>query len=129
MNEKLQQFQDQSFLNLETFYKDGRGVKTPVWFVQDGEKLYVRTVADSWKVKRVRNNSEVKIVPCKSQGQPIGEWVPAQAQIITDQTRAEEINQLLTKKYGMQKRAFDLMGKLRKDQMGVLEIELSGGIN
>jgi PPOX class probable F420-dependent enzyme len=75
MNKNLQQFQDQSFLNLETFYKDGRGVKTPVWFVQDGEKLYVRTVAGSWKVKRARNQPAVKIVPCKAQGQPIGEWI------------------------------------------------------
>ena len=123
MNKNLQQFQNQSFLNLETFYKDGRGVKTPVWFVQDGERLYVRTVANSWKVKRARNNPQVKIVPCKAQGQPIGEWVSAQAQMITDPHRAKEINQLLNKKYGFQKKAFDLMGKLRKDQMGVLEME------
>jgi PPOX class probable F420-dependent enzyme len=125
MNKNLQQFQDQSFLNLETFYKDGRGVKTPVWFVQDGEKLYVRTVADSWKVKRARNHPEVKLVPCKAQGQPLGEWVPGQAQLLDDAAREEGINQLLNQKYGMQKRAFDLMGKIRKDQMGVLEIELS----
>ena len=125
MNKNLQQFQNQRFLNLETFYKDGRGVKTPVWFVQDGEKLYVRTVADSWKVKRARQNPGVKIVPCKSQGQPIGQWVPGRARVIADAARAAEINQLLNKKYGMQKRAFDLLGKFRKDRMGVLEIELS----
>lgn len=125
MNKNLNQFQSQSFLNLETFYADGRGVKTPVWFVQDGEKLYVRTVADSWKVRRVRNHPEVKIVPCKAQGQPIGEWVPGQARLLNDASREKEINQLLNKKYGMQKRAFDLMGKIRKDQMGVLEIQLS----
>jgi uncharacterized protein len=125
MNNNLQQFQNQNFLNLETFRKDGRDVKTPVWFVQEGERLYVRTLADSWKVKRVRNNPQVKIAPCKAQGQPIGEWVAAQARLLSDPAREEEINQLLNKKYGMQKRAFDLMGKLRKDQMGVLEIELS----
>lgn len=39
----LQQFENQQFLNLETFRKNGIGVKTPVWFVQDGETLYVRT--------------------------------------------------------------------------------------
>jgi len=121
---QLAQFENQSFLNIETFRKDGAGVKTPVWFVQDGDRLYVRTVADSWKVRRVRKNPQVKVVSCKAQGQPIGEWVSARAQIITDSSRAEEINQLLNKKYGFQKKAFDLMGKLRKDQMGVLEIEL-----
>ncbi len=125
MNNILQQFQNQSFLNLETFYQDGRGVKTPVWFVQDGDKLYVRTVADSWKVKRTRNHPDVMIVPCKAQGQPIGEWVSGQARLLDNAAREEEINQLLNKKYGMQKRAFDLMGKMRKDQMGVLEIKLS----
>jgi PPOX class probable F420-dependent enzyme len=126
MNNHLRQFHDKSFLNLETFYKDGRGIKTPVWFVLDGNRLYVRTVADSWKIRRVRNNPMVKIVPCKSQGQPIGEWVPARAQVVTDTVRAEEINQLLNKKYGIQKRAFDMLTKIRKDQMGVLQIELSG---
>jgi PPOX class probable F420-dependent enzyme len=125
MNENLQLFQNQSFLNLETFYPNGRGVKTPVWFVQDGEKLYVRTVANSWKVKRARKNPAIKIVPCKSQGQPLGEWVDGRAKVINDPNRAAEINQLLNKKYGIQKRAFDLLGKLRKDQMGVLEIEVS----
>lgn len=111
---------------METFYKDGRGVKTPVWFVQDGEKLYVRTIANSWKVKRVCNHPEVKLVPCKAQGQPIGEWVPGQARLLEDATREKEINRLLNKKYGMQKRSFDLLGNIRKDQMGVLEIDLSG---
>jgi uncharacterized protein len=127
MNNNLQQFQNQSFLNLETFYKDGRGVKTPVWFVQDGGRLYVRTGADSWKVKRVRNNPQVMIVPSKAQGQPVGEWMPASAQVVTDVARGKEINQLLNKKYGVQKRFFDLLGKFRKDQIGVLEIEVSGG--
>jgi PPOX class probable F420-dependent enzyme len=125
MNQSLQQFQNQAFLNLETFRKDGTGVKTPVWFVQDGDLLYVRTVADSWKVKRVCNNPQVNMVPCKAQGQPSGEWRPAQAQHIEDAAREEEINQLLNKKYGMQKRVFDAMGKLRKDQMVVLEITLT----
>jgi PPOX class probable F420-dependent enzyme len=125
MNNHLQQFQNQNFLNLETFYQDGRGVKTPVWFVQEGEKLYVRTVADSWKVKRVRKHSDVKIVPCKSQGQPLGEWVPAQAQVIDDSNRAAAINTRFNRKYGLQKRFFDLMGKMRKDQMATLEIEFS----
>ena len=125
MNTSLKQFQNQAFLNLETFRKDGTGVKTPVWFVQDGDLLYVRTVANSWKVKRVRNNPQVNVVPCKAQGEPLGEWVPAQARRIEDAAREAEINQLLNKKYGAQKRMFDMMGKLRKDQMVVLEIEVT----
>jgi PPOX class probable F420-dependent enzyme len=126
MNNNLRQFQNQNYLNLETFYEDGRGVKTPVWFAQANEKLYVRTGAHSWKVKRIRSNPQVRVVPCKAQGQPLGAWVPAEAKLVTEQTCANEINQLLNKKYGLQKRFFDLLGKLRKDRPGVLEIELSG---
>jgi len=56
-------FINQKYINLETFRRDGRGVRTPVWFVQDGASLYVRTVADSGKVKRIRNQTQVNISP------------------------------------------------------------------
>jgi PPOX class probable F420-dependent enzyme len=125
MNINLKQFENQNFLNLETFRKDGSGVKTPVWFVQDGDQLYIRTVANSWKVKRVLNNPEVKVVPCKAQGQPVGEWVLTKARLLKDPNREAEINQLMNQKYGFQKRVFDLMGNLRRHQMGVLEIEMA----
>ncbi len=48
-------FDHQSYLNLETFRKNGSGVKTPVWFVEDCGVLYLRTDAASGKVKRIRN--------------------------------------------------------------------------
>ena len=59
----LDQFQKQKYLNLETFRKSGESMRTPVWFVQDGESLYVHTVANSGKVKRIRNNGRVNIAP------------------------------------------------------------------
>jgi len=49
-------FTSQQYLNLETFRKNGAAVKTPVWFVQDGDAIFVRTLANSGKVKRIRNN-------------------------------------------------------------------------
>ena len=118
----LDQFEGQNFLNLETFYPSGKGVKTPVWFVQDDAKLYVRTVDDSWKVRRVRQTARVNVVPCKAQGSPVGEWVPGTAQVV-DADRHAQINRLMNKKYGIQKRAFDLMG--RKHQHVTLEISLA----
>ena len=54
-------FENQKYLNLETFRKSGVGVKTPVWFVQEGDVLFVRTGAIRVKVKRIRNNSQVNI--------------------------------------------------------------------
>ena len=43
------QLNRQQYLNIETFRKSGVGVKTPVWFVQDGDTIFVRTGADSGK--------------------------------------------------------------------------------
>jgi uncharacterized protein len=75
-----QQFDNQKYLNIETFRRNGNGVKTPVWFVQVEKTLYVRTSANSGKVKRVNNNPIVNIAPCKIGGDPIGESVPARCE-------------------------------------------------
>jgi PPOX class probable F420-dependent enzyme len=53
------------YINLETYRKNGRGVRTPVWFVEsgsdDGSILDVRTSDDTGKYKRIRNNPSVQI--------------------------------------------------------------------
>lgn len=125
MDEKLKQFEGKSFLNLETFRRNGAGVKTPVWFTQDGDTIYVRTIADSGKVKRVRNNGSSRIVPCEANGNPTGEWVDAQAVEVRDEETAELVRNLLEKKYGViQVRAFAAATALRGDKYTVLRIRL-----
>ena len=47
------------YVLLTTFRKDGTPVGTAVWAVADADKLYVWTVTDSWKVKRLRRNPAV----------------------------------------------------------------------
>lgn len=121
-----EQFKNQSFINLETFYENGKGVKTPVWFVENGDRFYVTTLADSWKVRRISKNPKVNVVPCKAQGEPVGEWVPAVAQKINEPDRQKAINKHFNRKYGLQKRMFDLMGKLRRHERITLEIKLNG---
>lgn len=125
MDERLKQFEGKSFLNLETFRRSGLGVKTPVWFTQDGASLYVRTVAGSGKVKRVRNNESIQIAPCEANGEPTGTWVSARAVEITDAGTAERVGSLLEKKYGaVQVRAFAAMTAIRREEYTVLQIQL-----
>ena len=57
MPNHFEQFKDKKYLNLETYRKNGQVMPTPVWFVQDGEVFYVRTGANSGKVKRIRLKS------------------------------------------------------------------------
>jgi PPOX class probable F420-dependent enzyme len=125
MNKTLiEQFNGQQYINVETFRKSGAGVKTPVWFVKDGDVLYVRTVKNSGKMKRLKNFSRVRVAPCDSRGGLKGDWVDAEAHIIMDEDQNDKVNQLLNKKYGVMKRMFDVMGKLRGDQSGAFEIRL-----
>ena len=93
-------FDHQQYLNLETFRKNGNGVKTPVWFVEDDGILFVRTSATSGKVKRIRNNHQVHIVPCKMDGALLGDWIEASARLVSDPEIDRKVDRLLGKKYG-----------------------------
>ena len=46
-------FHQQQCLNLEALRNSGVGVKIPMWFVQEGNTLLVRTVANSGKAKQL----------------------------------------------------------------------------
>ena len=120
----LEQFAKQKYLNLETFRKSGESMKTPVWFTQDGETIYVQTGANSGKVKRVRNSGRVNVTPCKMDGTPVGTWVPADAREITDAEVSKKVNHLLDKKYGLMKKMFSLGGARQGRQDTILEIKL-----
>jgi len=122
-NNKLAQFANQKYLNLETFRKDGRAVQTPVWFALIGGVFYIYSLANAGKVKRIRNNPRVRVVPCTARGRPKGEWVEARA-VIIDGAEAEYGHELLTKKYGIWKRIGDLFSKIRKRERAAMAIHL-----
>ena len=121
----LDQFHHKSYLNLETFRKNGEGMKTPVWFAQDGDTLYISTMADSGKVKRIRNCGQVNIAACRMNGKVIGVWIPAQAREITDPGIVAQANRMLDKKYGLLKKLFDRQRASRGSKDTLLEIKIS----
>ena len=118
------QLKKHQYLNIETFRKSGLGVKTPVWFVQDGDILFVRTVANSGKVKRIRNNEQVNIAPCKVDGSLLGEWLPATAHEVKDHATDQKVNRLLDHKYGLMKKMFALASALQGRKYTVLELKM-----
>lgn len=120
----LQAFDNQQYLNLETFRKNGQGVRTPVWFAREGNALYVWTQANSGKAKRARNISRVNIAPCKVDGTLLGDWHSATVRRDDAPEAVKKVRGLFAKKYGLMFYAFALMGKLRKAQYTTLEITL-----
>ena len=115
---------DQQYLNIETYRKNGLSVRTPVWFIKEGDTLFVRTVANSGKVKRIRNNGQVNIAPCKVDGSLLGEWIPAKAREVKDDDTGQKVDLLLDRKYGVMKKMFALASALQGRQYTVLEVKL-----
>jgi PPOX class probable F420-dependent enzyme len=122
MNDKLAQFAGQQYLNLESYRKNGQAVRTPLWFAEGDGALYFYTVADSYKVKRIRNNPRVRVAPCDARGKLKGDWVEATAQQLegADAQRADE---LLNRKYGLLKRVLNFLGKLRGHRRAAFVIQ------
>jgi PPOX class probable F420-dependent enzyme len=95
----LSQFEGQQCINLETYKKTGQPVATPVWFTINGDRLFVVTRSDTGKVKRLRNNETVRVMPCGMRGEPKGEWVGAKARFATLEETEAALKQR-SKKYG-----------------------------
>jgi hypothetical protein len=122
MNPGLAQFADRKYLNLESYRRSGAAVRTPLWFAEEEGVLYVYSVDDSGKVKRIRKDARVRVVPSDIRGNPKGEWVEARAQIL-DAEGAAHGHQLLRRKYWL-KRPMDFFARLGKRRHAVMAIRL-----
>jgi PPOX class probable F420-dependent enzyme len=95
-------FEGQKYLSLETFRKNNEGVRTPVWFAAEKGSatavLYIYTIGETGKVKRIRNNPLVRIAPCDIRGNVTGEFVEARAEILSGGAAAHGV-ELLNRKY------------------------------
>ena len=120
---KLAPFGDQKYISLETFKKNGEGVKTPVWFVLHANAFYVYTEADSWKVKRVRNNPRVRVAVCSMRGDIKGPWLDATASLVEGDERLAP-DKLLDRKYFL-KRLFNFLSRINGHKRAMIRIEIA----
>ena len=121
-------FQNTKYLSLESFRKDGQGVRTPVWFAGDPasgppRKLYVYSVAGSGKAKRIRRNSRVRIAPCNVRGTLLGDWIAVRAEILTGEEAAYDVR-LLNQKYKPWKQLLDFFAKFGRREHVIFAIHL-----
>lgn len=109
VSSKTEPYSPHQYINLETYRKNGHPVATPVWFTVDGEdRLFVVTRSETGKVKRLKNNGDVRIMPCNVRGDPRGEWAPAKAQFATPEETERALSQR-NKKYGFKARLSGLL--------------------
>jgi PPOX class probable F420-dependent enzyme len=108
------------YINLETYRRNGQAVATPVWFtIDDNNKMiYVVTRTQTGKVKRLRNNSKVRIVPCGMRGQPKDEWHSGKATFATPEQLDIALKQR-NKKYGLKARLSGIISRTKGDLIGI----------
>ncbi len=118
---RFEPLRDEKYISLETFKKNGQGVKTPVWFVLHNGALYVYTEADSWKVKRIRNNSRVRVAKCDIRGNVKGEFMDATATLIEGDERMVA-DKLLDKKYFL-KVIINVLTKINRHKRAMIKVQ------
>ncbi|MEU0083016.1 PPOX class F420-dependent oxidoreductase [Streptomyces sp. NPDC006274] len=103
-----EKFASAKYVSVTTFRKNGTGVATPVWFAVDGGELFVWTRTDSWKVKRLRNDSRVVVTVCDARGN-VEEGAPTAEGTarLLDAAGTVAVRKLLARKYTWQFRAVD----------------------
>jgi uncharacterized protein len=118
---ELAQFEGENYISLETFKRNGQGVKTPIWFVIHKNAFYVYTEADSWKVRRIRNNPRVRVAVCNIRGDIKGRWLDATASLVEGDERLVA-DQLLDRKYFL-KKIFNFLTRINRHKRAMIKIE------
>ena len=107
-------------ISLTTYRKDGSPVPTPVWHVPHNGELWVVTEAESWKVKRIRNNPQVEVAASDVRGKvaPDAPRASGTARLLDDAGTAEA-RKLLEKRYLMSRvgNGFARLVRLRRPPM------------
>lgn len=90
----------EAFLLLTTYRKTGEAVPTPVWFAQEGNRLFITTYARAGKTKRICANPAVTVAPCDQVGNVHGSATAGRAHVLTMDEQSVAI-QALRRKYGL----------------------------
>ncbi len=83
---------------LVTYRRDGTPIGTPVSIAVEGDRAFVRTWDTAWKLKRIRNNPKVEILPSTARGKPTGQPLRARARVLGGEESAHA-GRLLARKH------------------------------
>ena len=119
----LKSIREQKYLALETYRKNNLPVQTPVWFVIYKDLIHVVTREDTGKIRRLRNNNNVRIALCTFNGKTTGKWFPATAQFVSPADTKVVLN-LRRKKHGFMERIARFVSR-KKGEFVVFSIKVN----
>lgn len=114
--------EQEQFINITTYKRDGTPVPTPVWFVLYDHRLVITTARSTGKVKRIRNKADVKVAPSTRMGKTTGPEQDGKARI-AEQDISQPPYQALKRKYGLLFRIIMLIHKVRRHDQVLIEVE------
>jgi uncharacterized protein len=99
----------EEFALLVTFRRWGEPVPTPVWFGLHDGRLYVESLADAGKIKRLGHDRRVRVAPCTVRGKPKGSFADGVGRILGagEEKNAESA---LDRRYGLRRRLYVRLG-------------------
>ena len=117
----------EEFALLVTFKRSGDAVPTPVWFGLHDGRLFVESLADAGKVKRLRHDRRVRVAPCTVRGTPKGSFADGVGRILeaAEETNAE-LALALDRHYGLRRRLYVRLGARLGVQSVYLELTPTG---
>lgn len=90
---------------LVSYRRNGQPMPSPLWFGTADGKVYFQTSPDGYKVKRIRNNPEVRVAPCDSRGKPKAPPFVGKARVLPEgETAAAE--RAIQSNYGVGRRMY-----------------------
>ncbi len=120
---KPQSISNEKYLSLETYRKNATPVSTPVWFVIHKDMIHVVTRKDTGKVKRLRNNPDVKIALCTFNGKVKDRWHSGKITFSSSEDTSIAL-ELRRKKYGTMERIARFVSR-KKGDFVVFSIKLN----
>jgi PPOX class probable F420-dependent enzyme len=107
---------------LVSYRRSGQAIATPIWFGLGDDTLYVRTEADSFKVKRIRRNPDVLVAACTWRGKPLSPAIAGTARVVepAEEDRAERA---LEANYGLDRKLYKRFIAPREPEMVYVAIE------
>ncbi|MDH3501125.1 MAG: pyridoxamine 5'-phosphate oxidase family protein [Nitrosopumilus sp.] len=115
-------FSNEKYIVLETFRKNDNSVKTPVWFVEYEDLIWIVTRELTGKVNRLKNNNKVNVAVSNFSGKVKGKWFSGKAKKVQGEL-AEKIISLRNKKYGIMAKLIGIFS-VKKGKYVVYSIKL-----
>jgi PPOX class probable F420-dependent enzyme len=85
--------------------------------IEDNGLVYFRTDPRTWKVRRIKRNPHVRIVPSDRSGKPTGTWVDGRAEVLEGQ-ESDRVMLLFRKEYGAVGNSLvNLVGRIRGERL------------